>query len=204
MRTPFIIYGAGGHAKVAIDAARLAGLSPTLVLDDSGKLTTFLDLPIQPGSSLNQIKPPFNYFIAIGNNQIRAKLFAHLQSLGGTPTTIIHPNTTISPLAQIGPGTIIAAGAIINPGAKIGANCVINTAASVDHDCVLHDHVFIAPGVRLAGTVTVEESANIFTGAIVIPNLRIGANATVGAGAVVLRDVRPNTKVLGNPARAIP
>ena len=36
------------------------------------------------------------------------------------------------------------------------------------------------------------------------PNVSIGANAIVGAGAVVVRDVEPGTTVVGNPARAIP
>jgi acetyltransferase-like isoleucine patch superfamily enzyme len=36
----------------------------------------------------------------------------------------------------------------------------------------------------------------------VLPKIKIGAFATVGAGAVVTRDVPDRTKVVGNPARA--
>jgi serine acetyltransferase len=36
---------------------------------------------------------------------------------------------------------------------------------------------------------------------VVIPNLEIGANAGVGSGAVVIRDVAESSTVVGNPAR---
>jgi len=41
-------------------------------------------------------------------------------------------------------------------------------------------------------------------GAVVLPRLTIGANSIVGAGAVVTRDVPPDSVVAGNPARPLP
>lgn len=199
-----IIYGGGGHAKVAIDAARGAGLDISLVLDDNPPHAELLGIPVRPGSDAQTIPSPFRFFVAIGNNTVRAAIFERLVSLGGTPFCIIHPSAVISPLAEIGGGSILAAGCIINPGVRIGKNCVINTAASVDHDCTLGDHVFIGPGARLAGTVQVDEEASVFTGAVVIPGIRIGKSAIVGAGAVVLKNVPEGVTVAGNPARPIP
>jgi acetyltransferase-like isoleucine patch superfamily enzyme len=63
--------------------------------------------------------------------------------------------------------------------------------------------VHLAPGARLAGCVTIEDFAMVGTGASVLPRLRIGKGAVVGAGAVVLEDVPPWTVVAGNPARSI-
>jgi maltose O-acetyltransferase len=40
-------------------------------------------------------------------------------------------------------------------------------------------------------------------GAILLPGVTIGRNAVVGAGAVVPKDVLPNTVVAGNPAKVI-
>jgi acetyltransferase-like isoleucine patch superfamily enzyme len=41
----------------------------------------------------------------------------------------------------------------------------------------------------------------IGAGAVVLPQIKIGENAVVGAGAVVTRDVGDHTLVVGNPAR---
>jgi len=49
-------------------------------------------------------------------------------------------------------------------------------------------------------TVTIEENAFIGANACILPGIRIGKNAVVGAGAVVTRDVQPYTVVAGNPA----
>ena len=43
----------------------------------------------------------------------------------------------------------------------------------------------------------------IGTNALVLGKISIGDNATVGAGAVVTKDVPPNTVVVGNPAHSI-
>ena len=56
------------------------------------------------------------------------------------------------------------------------------------------------PSNNLVG-VTVEEFSVISTGAIILPGKTIGAEALVGAGAVVTRNVEPRSIALGNPAR---
>ena len=47
----------------------------------------------------------------------------------------------------------------------------------------------------------VNEGAFLGIGSVVLPRLLVGAWATVGAGAVVMANVRPGTTVIGNPAR---
>jgi maltose O-acetyltransferase len=82
-------------------------------------------------------------------------------------------------------------------------------------------HIMIGPSVQIytaahllqaaariqgweeAKPVVIEDNVWIGGGAILLPGVRIGRNAVVGAGAVVTRDVPPNTVVVGNPARPI-
>ena len=49
----------------------------------------------------------------------------------------------------------------------------------------------------------IEENVWIGGSAILLPGIRVGMNAVVGAGAVVTRDVPANTVVAGNPARVV-
>jgi len=71
----------------------------------------------------------------------------------------------------------------------------------VDHHNTVGDHVHIAPGAHLGGEVTVEEGAMVGIGAVILPGVKVGAWSVVGAGAVVLKDVPREVKVVGVPAR---
>ena len=53
------------------------------------------------------------------------------------------------------------------------------------------------------GRIRINDNCFIGTRAIILPNVTIGPNSVVGAGAVVTRDVPPNTVVAGVPARVI-
>ncbi len=58
-------------------------------------------------------------------------------------------------------------------------------------------------GWEVAKPITLEDNVWIGGGAIILPGVRVGRNAVVGAGAVVTRDVPANTVVVGNPAKVI-
>ena len=53
------------------------------------------------------------------------------------------------------------------------------------------------------GSITLENDCWIGAGVIILPNITIGERAIVGAGAVVTRDVLPDTTVVGVPAKEI-
>jgi UDP-2-acetamido-3-amino-2,3-dideoxy-glucuronate N-acetyltransferase len=92
-------------------------------------------------------------------------------------------------------------GAEIGPGAFVGP-----------HTCLLNDKRprAITPQGSLKGPadwvvsgVTVEEGASIGGGCTVLPGVKVGRFALVGAGSVVTRDVPAHGLVLGNPARLV-
>ncbi len=58
-------------------------------------------------------------------------------------------------------------------------------------------------GWEVAKAIVIEDNVWLGGGAIVLPGVRVGRNAVVGAGAVVSRSVAANTVVAGNPARVI-
>lgn len=79
----------------------------------------------------------------------------------------------------------------------IGPNVQIYTAA---HDLQAETRI---QGWEVAKPITIAEKVWIGGGAILLPGVKIGRNAVVGAGAVVSKDVPANTIVAGNPARVI-
>jgi acetyltransferase-like isoleucine patch superfamily enzyme len=109
-------------------------------------------------------------------------------------------------------------------GATVGEDCFISpTDLDVEIEPYLlkiGNHVAIASGVsfmthdnaawvcrgperdlQVYGPVVIEDNCFIGYRAIVYPNVRIGPNAVVAAGSVVVSDVPPNTIVMGAPAR---
>ncbi len=205
-----IIFGASGHARVVIDAARLAGWEVIGLIDTHHLPGTLVDgVPVLgDDSAVHFILQRFSDAVAImgiGNTHTRSRVACTVDERAPNLSfaTVIHPRATVALDVTMAPGCFVAAGATINCGCRLGAHVVVNTNASVDHDVVLGDFSFIGPNAALAGGVNVGRGAFIGIGATVLPNLRIGEEAVVGAGAVVLADVPPAVTCIGNPARPI-
>lgn len=205
-----IILGAGGHGQVVADILWQqyqadGSLFPIGFLDDNPILwrKEFLGLPVLGGlQKLNQIDYDA-VVIAIGNNSIRQLLANKLAMAGEQFVVARHPATVLAPDVEVEPGAMLCAGVIVNTGSRIGAHAILNTGCSVDHHCHIGKHVHIAPGVHLGGNVVVEDGAFVGIGASVIPQIRIGAWSTVGAGAVVINEIPSHVTVVGAPARPI-
>jgi acetyltransferase-like isoleucine patch superfamily enzyme len=88
-------------------------------------------------------------------------------------------------------------------GVRTGEACIINTGATVDHDCVLADAVHVCPGAHIAGNVEIGARTWFGIGAVARQGIRIGANAMIGAGSVVIHDLPDDVTVAGNPARIL-
>jgi sugar O-acyltransferase (sialic acid O-acetyltransferase NeuD family) len=199
---PFIVFGCGGHGRVVVEAALLAGFVPTWIVDDQPLDKICLGVPIVHSSDvLWQALNRFRFVVAIGDNQKRYCIYKKLIERGGKPCSVIHPSAIISQRATIGHGTVVMAGVVVNTGSQIGCNVILNTSCSVDHDSRVEDHVHLCPGVRLAGSVIVGGLSIIGTGSCVIPRVVIGGRVTVGAGSVVIRDIDDGCTAFGNPAR---
>lgn len=202
MNQSLIIFGAGGHGKVVLDAAMAAHNKVEFVVDDAPHEKELLGLPVlctrNPKWLCLKI---FRFAVAVGDNSTRAQIFNQLTARKGIPVNVIHPRAVISPFATLGLGNVCFAGVVVNAGTEIGDNCIINTSASIDHDCQIGSHAHICPGVHLAGMVTVGQGTMIGTGAAVLPGIKIGDHCIIGAGAVVNRDIPAGSVAYGVPAK---
>ena len=202
-----VIVGAGGHGVVVADillAARDAGseAEPVAFVDDDESVFGTSPLGIPVAGRLRDLPriPHDAIVLAVGRNAQRARLFEQLTAAGELFATACHPRATVARGVSLGAGTVVCAGVVINSRSVIGRDVILNTGCSVDHDCEVADHAHIAPGARLAGSVRVSEGALVGILAALLPGRVVGAWSTVGAGAVVTKDVEPGVVVVGVPA----
>jgi sugar O-acyltransferase (sialic acid O-acetyltransferase NeuD family) len=204
-----LLWGGTGQAKVIRPIIEHYGSRVVAVFDDTPNLPpTFPDVPLFHGWTAFQQwvaqrdRSRLGFCVAIGNphGRVRLALSEKLKAEGLRCISVVHPHACIEPNARIGEGCQIHAGAIVGAEAVLGRQCIVNTKASVDHECVLEDGVEIAPGATLCGLVRVRVNGWVCAGATILPRLTIHADAVVGAGAVVTRDVPAGTTVIGVPA----
>lgn len=116
--------------------------------------------------------------------------------------------------AQIGKNCNICAHTLIENDVQIGNNVTIKSGVFIWDGVRIADDVFIGPNVSFTNdkhprskqypekflSTIIEQGASIGANATLLPNIKIGKNAMVGAGAVVTKDIPENAIVVGNPA----
>jgi len=195
------IFGTGGHGREVLEY-----LCPKAVFIDDNKNpgTRINGRPVVGGKTLladRGFLHDYEIIIALGDNKLRGELSRTVLKHGGTLAIAIHASAIFSTHSTIGAGSVVMPYAIVGPNVKIGKYCIINKAARISHDAYLKDGVNISDDATL--TTTVGEEAFIGLHVAVIPRVAIGARAIVGAGAVVTKEVLPDTTVAGVPARVI-
>ena len=200
-KNKLMILGAGGHGRVVAEIASLSGkYTDIFFLDDKAPDAAFPYAYIGKCEVFSDYLETCDFFIAIGNANIRRRLQTEVEEAGGNIITLIHPSAVISKDVTIGKGTVIMAGAIVNTGAKIGNGVILNTASSVDHDCVVEDFCHVSVGAHLCGTVHLGAGTWIAAGATVINNVTICPDCLIGAGATVTHDLVNAGIYKGTPA----
>ena len=199
-----IIIGAGGHGRVVADIAQKLGFYKTISFLDDGEAKETMALPIL-GKTLDVEKyiDTADIFVAIGNSKVRADFIEQLLAKGANVPILIHPSAMVGACVEIEVGTAIMAGAVINPCSKIGKGVILNTCSSVDHDCEVGDFCHIAVGVHIAGTVCLGKNVCLGAGVTVKNNVNICSDCIIGAGAVVVKDIKEKGTYIGVPAKKI-
>lgn len=136
------------------------------------------------------------------NSVVGADGLSTMRDVDGTAFTIPQfGGVIIEDNVQIGACTVIARGAIDNT--VISKGCKIDNACFVSHNNFLEENVFMVGESTTFGSVHIGKNTQISGNATIRNGLSVGANCLVGAGAMVMRSVKDDKVVMGNPAKEI-
>jgi len=110
-------------------------------------------------------------------------------------------NLFIGDYVEIGANTCIDRGALSDT--VIGDHCKINNLCHIAHNNKIGKNVVITEHVVIAGSNIIEDDVWIAPNASIRGWLTIGKGATVGMGAVVVKDIPAGETWVGNPARKL-
>jgi len=206
MKRPVAIIGYSGHAHTGIDLLTASGYTVTAYCDNQPKEHNPFQLeylgPEMEPSVLEKLKA-YDYFIGVGNNLLRRKIYESVFPILGEPINAIHPSAVISPSVKLTCGHFISANVSVNALTELGKTAVCNTGCVIEHGCIIGDFTFIAPGAVLNGDVIVGENTFVGANSVVKQGVKIGKNVIIGAGSVIIRDVPDGVTVVGNPGKVI-
>lgn len=124
----------------------------------------------------------------------------------------------IMPNCTIGEGCNIGQNVVVSPGVTLGKNVKVQNNVSIYTGVNCEDDVFLGPSMVFTNVInprsaiirrdeymmtTVRKGASIGANATIVCGNDIGAYALIGAGAVVVKEVKPYALVVGNPSKQI-
>lgn len=198
-----VIIGYSGHAYVVIETFESMGKKVVGYFDyEKKKYNPYAlnYLGVENQNSINEILANNDYFIAIGDNYIREKVYQKINFIERFAQAI-HTKAVVSRTAQIGKGALIAANVTINAQVRIDDGVICNTNSIIEHECILKNFCHIAPSATLCGNVEVGMRSFVGANSVIKQGVKIGDDVIIGAGSVVLKDIPKDSKVVGNPLR---
>ena len=205
-----VIIGAGGLGR---EAAWL--IEDINEYKKEWNILGFVDDNVEKGKVLNGYKVLGNcsflnskkdiyYICAIANTKIRERIVNKIKNNTSIKAAkLIHPSVVISKESSIGIGSIICAGVIISVNSKVGEFNIIDWNSTIGHDDLLKDFVTLYPAVNISGGCIINKCVEVGTGTKIIQKKIVGKNSIIGAGSVIIRDVKENVTVVGVPSRVI-
>ena len=141
--------------------------------------------------------------IGIADVEWREKIFNKLKDKIWFMPFVAH-NAIVGKFNSIHDGSVICPNCIITTNVKLGIGCLLNIGTQIGHDVEMGNFCSLMANVDLGGFVKLGDKVFMGTNSTIIPSRKVASNVRIGAGSIVLRNIRKEgITVFGNPAEKI-
>ncbi|WP_029036038.1 acetyltransferase [Salinimicrobium xinjiangense] len=130
-------------------------------------------------------------FIAVGQNEIRKRIFQDAQKTGFGLVNYISSKANTWKNLSLGKNCFIGEGSTLQPFVEIADNCIL-FAANIGHHTKIGKNVLVS-AMTLGGNVEVGDNCFLGMNSTVAQNVKLGENTIIGMGCTISRDTEPNS-----------
>lgn len=197
------IYCAGGLGKEMLEFARsISRWDEILFVDDVTDATECHGARVLRFPDIAALGSDVEFVIASGEPAGRKALYEKVKAAGYRFATLISPYASIWSGTQIGEGCIVM-DCGLSTDVVIAENVVLNSRVILGHDVSIGAHSYISVNGFVGGHTKIGSCVYMAPGAMAKDRIKVGENAIISLGAVLLRNVRANAIMVGNPARRL-
>lgn len=203
-----ILIGAGGLAREVLAVEKDLGRYDEVVIldDDLARWGSEIDGVRIQGPVRHAADWRGDLVVCAGAGSVRRRIVRRLGELGvdcDRYAVVQHPTVSVASSCVVGAGSVLLAGTVLTAGIRVGRHVVAMPNVVLTHDDDVSDFATLCAGVTVGGRVLVGESAYLGMSSSVRQDLTVGADSTLGMGAVLLTDLPPGQTWAGVPARRI-
>lgn len=201
-----IIIGAGGLGrKVFVCLKRLNAIEEKWnikgFIDDDLTALEGVKCDLQIIGTIRDWVPKENevFVLAVSTPKVKETVVGIMKSKGAIFETIVSPDVLLGDYVEIGEGSVIMTPYNVESGVEIGKFVTV-LGSTIALDGIIGDY---CTTTGFANLTNANFGKRVYVGshAVILEGITVGDDAHIGVGSIVLKDVKPNTKVFGYPAR---
>jgi sugar O-acyltransferase (sialic acid O-acetyltransferase NeuD family) len=207
-----IVFGSGQIGRLAASILKQCGEEVVGFVDDSPENHGNLVDGVEVIGSRDALKglPSIKVCNGVGTIKARKAVSNWLEEQGVETVNAVHPSVVISPETEIGRNVMIGSACNFFGPVSIGDGCYIGPSVTVSHDTSIGKYCLLSVGTVVGARVDVGNEVFIGTASTLLPTgfgelarLQVSDGATIGAGALVIRNVAAGATVVGRPAKEL-